>query len=231
MLKEKGFGVPAAIVTAGLIIALAIIFGGGMKKDVKTGSISADASTVEIAEELGVKEKALNKCVAKGDALAKVESDMEIISILGGSLGTPTSFVLDTKTGNTITIPGAQPVEVVRQLITQILADDPELAKLDVDVEIPAITEADHVNGSRDARIQIVEYSDFDCPFCGRFHETMNQIMTEYGEEGNVAWIYRHAPIEQLHPDAKNKAVISECIADLEGEEAFWEFTNVIFKN
>lgn len=145
--------------------------------------------------------------------------------------GTPTSFVLDTKTGITIQVTGAQPIEVMRTLIDQMLADDPELEKLGVDVEVPALSEADHTNGSQEARIQVIEYSDFDCPFCGRFHITMNQIMTEYGDAGEVAWTYRHSPIEQLHPNAKNTSVISECIAELEGEEKFWEFTNIIFDN
>jgi protein-disulfide isomerase len=223
MFKEKGFGVPAAIVVAGAIVALAIIFGGnGMKK---TPVNMADASVVEIAVELGVKEKALNKCIASGEATAKVEAEMTSVDISG----TPTSFVVDTVTGTTVQVVGAQPYTVMKALIDQILADDPEIAKLDIDVEVPEVTEQDHVNGSREARIQVIEYSDFDCPFCGRFHETMNQLISEYGEAGDVAWVYRHSPIEQLHPNAKEKSVVSECISELEGEEAFWEFTDIMF--
>ena len=52
----------------------------------------------------------------------------------------------------------------------------------------------------------------------------MNQIMDEYGASGQVAWVYRHFPIEQLHPNAAGIALASECVADLGGNDAFWSF-------
>ena len=67
---------------------------------------------------------------------------------------------------------------------------------------IRPIDEDDHIRGNPNAPIVIVEYSDFDCPFCKNFHSTMNQVMSSYGAEGNVAWVYRHFPLEQLHPSA-----------------------------
>src|SRR5688572_26470868 len=57
---------------------------------------------------------------------------------------------------------------------------------------INPLSEADHFRGNPNAPIVVVEYSDFDCPFCKNFHETMTQIMDEYGVDGNVAWVYRH---------------------------------------
>ncbi len=87
----------------------------------------------------------------------------------------------------------------------------------------------DHIKGNPNAPIVIVEYSDFDCPYCKNFHETMNKIIGNYGSDGKVAWVYRHFPLEQRHPNAPKVAQASECVAELGGNEAFWKFTDMAF--
>lgn len=87
----------------------------------------------------------------------------------------------------------------------------------------------DHIRGNPNAPIVIVEYSDYDCPFCKNFHETMNKVMSDYGKDGKVAWVYRHFPLEQLHPSAPYIAQASECVAELGGNEAFWKFSDLVF--
>jgi protein-disulfide isomerase len=87
----------------------------------------------------------------------------------------------------------------------------------------------DHIRGNPNAPIVIVEYSDFECPFCKNFHETMNKIMDKYGSDGKVAWVYRQFPIEQLHPSAPRIAEASECVAELAGNDAFWKFSDQVF--
>jgi len=94
---------------------------------------------------------------------------------------------------------------------------------------IANISAEDHVRGNPNAPIVIVEYSDFDCPFCKAFHETMNTIMDRYAADGKVAWVYRHFPIENLHPSAPHIAAASECVAELGGNEAFWKFSDLVF--
>lgn len=90
------------------------------------------------------------------------------------------------------------------------------------------LSENDWVRGSKDADITIVEYSDFDCPFCQRHHDTMNQIMDEYA--GKVKWVYRHFPLTSLHPDAEAKANAAECAGDIGGNDTFWTFADQIFE-
>ncbi len=96
--------------------------------------------------------------------------------------------------------------------------------------EIRQVDENDHVRGNPNAQIMFVEYSDFDCPFCKNFHETMVRIMDEYGSSGKVAWAYRHYPIAQLHPNAPKIAEASECVAELGGHPAFWKFADTVFR-
>ena len=94
---------------------------------------------------------------------------------------------------------------------------------------INPVTAEDHVRGNPDAPIVIVEYSDYDCPFCQRFHDTMNQVMSEYGDDDQVAWVYRHLPLPQLHPNATKVAVAAECVARLSNNEGFWKFSDLAF--
>ena len=90
--------------------------------------------------------------------------------------------------------------------------------------EILPVTAEDHIRGNPDAPVKIVEYSDTECPFCKRFHTTMQQVMDEYGETGKVAWVYRHFPIDQLHSRARKEAVATECAAELGGNDKFWAY-------
>ncbi|MAZ40862.1 disulfide bond formation protein DsbA [bacterium] len=93
------------------------------------------------------------------------------------------------------------------------------------------VTKEDHIRGDINAPVKIVEYSDFECPFCKRFHETMKQVLDEYGDSGQVAWVYRQFPLEQLHPvKAMREAVVSECVAELGGNDAFWQFADRFFE-
>lgn len=94
---------------------------------------------------------------------------------------------------------------------------------------IRPVDENDHIRGNPNAPIVIVEYSDYDCPFCKNFHETMQRVMDNYGSTGQVAWVYRHFPIEQLHPSAPRIALASECVAELAGNEGFWKFSDLVF--
>lgn len=94
---------------------------------------------------------------------------------------------------------------------------------------INPVTADDHIRGNPNAPIMIVEYSDYDCPYCKSFHLTMQKIIEEYGPSGKVGWVYRHFPLTSLHPSAAYIADASECVAELGGNDAFWKFTDMIF--
>lgn len=93
---------------------------------------------------------------------------------------------------------------------------------------VPVISDDDHVRGNPNAQIAIIEYSDFECPFCGRFHPTMQQVLEAYPND--VKWVYRHFPLS-FHPQAQPAAVASECINELGGNDAFWAFADEAFAN
>lgn len=98
------------------------------------------------------------------------------------------------------------------------------------EADIRPVDETDYIKGNPNAPILIVEYSDYDCPFCKRFHETMNQIMNEYGVDGKVAWVYRQFPIAQLHPNAPRISEAALCVGEVAGNDAFWQFSDQVFQ-
>jgi protein-disulfide isomerase len=96
------------------------------------------------------------------------------------------------------------------------------------EVTIKPISDQDKILGNPNADVFIVEYSDFECPYCKIFHSTMNDLMSSYGRNGKVAWVYRHFPIEK-HKNAKNAAISSECVYRIAGNEKFWDYSNLLF--
>ena len=88
----------------------------------------------------------------------------------------------------------------------------------------------DYVLGNPNAPVKVIEYSDLECPFCKEFHGTMHQIMQYYGDSGQVAWVYRHFPLAQLHSKAPREAQAAECAGELGGNEAFWRYIDRIFE-
>lgn len=93
------------------------------------------------------------------------------------------------------------------------------------------VTSDDHILGNPNADLVIVEYSDTECPFCKQFNVTLNQVMTDYGKDGKVAWVYRHFPIDQLHTRARKESEATECSGDQGGNEKFWQMLEMIYKN
>lgn len=102
----------------------------------------------------------------------------------------------------------------------------PETTK---ETTVRPVDDTDYIRGNPNAPILVIEYSDYDCPFCKNFHETMNQIMEEFGVTGKVGWVYRQFPLEQLHPNAPRISQAAFCVGDLGGTDAYWKFSDLIF--
>lgn len=99
-------------------------------------------------------------------------------------------------------------------------ADEP------VVIDVTKIDLADtHVRGDEDAPVTIVEYSDFECPYCSKFHETMTQVMEDY--DGQVRWIWKHYPLS-FHAEAEAAATAAECAGE---QGKFWEYADALYAN
>ncbi|KKS37387.1 MAG: Periplasmic thiol:disulfide interchange protein DsbA [Parcubacteria group bacterium GW2011_GWD2_42_14] len=95
--------------------------------------------------------------------------------------------------------------------------------------DLPGMSADDHVLGNPSAPMVFIVYSDFACPFCKEYHETLRTLMRVFGPSGKIAIVFRHMPFVQLHPEAPMYALASECIADEVGNSGFWKFADELF--
>lgn len=89
----------------------------------------------------------------------------------------------------------------------------------------------DATRGDEDAKVTIVEFSDYECPFCGRyFQQTYGQLKTDYIDTGKVRYVFRDFPLS-FHQNAMPAALAAECIKEKGGDEAYWKMHDKMFEN
>jgi len=88
------------------------------------------------------------------------------------------------------------------------------------------VSDDDPSVGPVDARVTIVEFSDFQCPFCQRAHPVINQILARYKED--IRFIYRDFPVASIHPDAQRAAEAGGCAHE---QGKFWKLHDLLFQN
>jgi len=104
--------------------------------------------------------------------------------------------------------------------------DSAEVATHQAGEDFRLPNESDHVRGNPDARVSIIEFSDFECPFCAQLHPTLKRIINENTDS---KWVYRHFPLSSIHSRALGASIASECVAKLGGNDAFWTFADAVF--
>ncbi|MBM3230076.1 DsbA family protein [Candidatus Pacearchaeota archaeon] len=91
------------------------------------------------------------------------------------------------------------------------------------------LTDDDAVKGDEDAPVTIVEFSDYECPFCGRwFLQTYPQLKKEYIDTGKVKMVFRDFPLS-FHKNAQMASEAAECVRDKGGDTAYWAFHDILF--
>lgn len=90
----------------------------------------------------------------------------------------------------------------------------------------PNLTGNEIILGDKNAPITVISFTDFQCPYCSRWHETMAKIVKDF--PGKVKWVYKHFPLESIHPYAMQSSESVECAGE---QGKYWEFVNEIFAN
>jgi protein-disulfide isomerase len=91
-----------------------------------------------------------------------------------------------------------------------------------VDLAEPVDPEVDHIRGPVDAPVTVVEYGDFECPYCGRAEPVVRDLLREFAD---LTYVWRHLPLDDVHPHARLAAEAAEA-ADAQG--AFWEMHDLL---
>jgi protein-disulfide isomerase len=90
----------------------------------------------------------------------------------------------------------------------------------------PAVNSKDHIQGKKTASLELVEYGDYQCPYCGQAYPIVKNIQRSLGTD--LKFVFRNFPLSEMHPDAFNAAVAAEA-AGL--QQKFWEMHDIIFEN
>jgi len=93
----------------------------------------------------------------------------------------------------------------------------------------PAVTGRDHVLGDETALVTLVEYGDFECPFCGRAYPILKRVRQRLGDR--LRFVFRHFPIAESHPHAEHSAEAAESVAARGGAGAFWAMHDLMFEH
>ena len=126
-------------------------------------------------------------------------------------------------------ISGEELKEILSEIKINTIAPQPvqQPAQPSVPQIIKVSLDDDPFKGNADAPVTIVEFSDFQCPFCGRFYEqTLPSIIENYVDTGKVKFVYRDLPLDSIHPNARPVHIAAEC-ADEQGK--FWEYHDILF--
>jgi protein-disulfide isomerase len=84
------------------------------------------------------------------------------------------------------------------------------------------------VRGNKDAQVTMVVYDDFQCPYCSRMHQTLNNVLKSYGDR--VKLVYKDYPLTEIHPWAERAAIDSGCLAK-QSAAAYWDFADYVHAN
>lgn len=210
-----------------------------------TAAVAQQESVISVpnlkkyAKELGLNTGKFNKCLDSGEKKTLVDKDTAYGQSLGVQ-GTPGFFINGRFLG------GAFPFSAFKEIIDKEISgtgsnscadytesnlksqcdetgtDQGKAFKLVAkDVDVSGMT----AEGPKNAKVTIVEFSDFECPYCIRAYPTVKQILSEY--KNDVKFYYKQYPLTQIHPNAQKTAEASLCAND---QGKFWEFHDKIFE-
>ena len=210
---------PQAIIVAGVLIMVGILITN------KPAPAKVEVPKT-LSEQVGVNKESLISCIQSTDMDAldsKIKASVEraMKGLPSGQRGTPYSVIVG-KNGNKIEVYGADSYENVKSDVDAVMLG--KVAKQYTGDLPPVDLKNEHVFGNPDAEVTIVEYSDFECPYCKAFNPTLKKIVAE--SNGHVNWVYRHWP---LHQHSFEKLVAAECVAKIKGNDAFWKYSDLLF--
>lgn len=189
-----------------------------------SSGVTASAKLKEYAQKIGLDTAKFNTCLDTLKYSKEIQKDFSDGLALGIQ-GTP-SFMIGKRDGAPQTLVGAQPYSVFKAAIEAELANTNQT---NVTTKTSSFAGDDPKLGLDSAPILIIEFSDFQCPFCERFYSGAYQnIQTDYVKTGKVQIVYRDFPLSNIHPKAELGAEAANCAFE---QGKFEEMHNMLFQN
>lgn len=235
--KSNSILVPTLVIAVIILAFLAgslwqkvkLLEGGGTVSEQSANNLSIE-NLKKYAKDLKLDTKKFNACLDNDEKKNLVASELSEGEGLGVQ-GTPGFFM------NGRLIPGALPFDIFKQIIDYELSTGFDSSK-EYPQEIQDLITQGYISpdkldvavgsspsiGPENAEITLIEYSDFECPYCIRAYPTVKQILSEY--QGKIRFAYKHYPLSTIHPNAQKAAEASACAAD---QGKFWEYHDKLF--
>lgn len=209
-----------------------------------------DERFAQLAEEAGADPAAYATCIVETSAEKEADVRASVDEAASfGFTGTPSFRFVREENGESFDLVGAQPYDVFADYVDTIAAgeapSDPSAQQqpqgepqipfwataegLSPDPDRPGVTVAgDFWRGNPDADVVVVEFSDFQCPFCRRHSLDTQPVLDEqFVDAGDVMWVFKHFPVEQTHPQAVFAAGAAQCAGE---QGKFWEMHHLLFE-
>ncbi|HSX39090.1 MAG TPA: thioredoxin domain-containing protein [Candidatus Saccharimonadales bacterium] len=198
----------------------------------------ADTDLPQLAKDIGLNVNDFKKCLDSGEVDSVISADQKNGQEIGIQ-GTPGSVLVNLKTNKAIRIDGgALPIDIMKTIVADFTSGKSieEINAYMTSVQAGQVAEVtnmtpisknDHQRGAKNPTFALVEYSDLQCPFCSRFHPTLQQLQAE--NPNDMLWVYRHFPLTSIHQYAQKFAEASECASQQKGNTAFWDVADHIF--
>jgi protein-disulfide isomerase len=92
----------------------------------------------------------------------------------------------------------------------------------------PPVSDRDHSQGPKHAKVTLVEYGDYECPYCGAAHPIVKQLQDDMGAQ--MRFVFRNFPLSEAHPHALHAAIAAEAVGE-HGEDEFWNMHDTLFEH
>jgi len=229
-------------VIVGLVLSFTVLKDSGTKKsNSNTANANTNSNTntatdtslsvpnlKQYAADLGLDTDKFNSCLDNSEKAAKVTEDINL-GTKNGVQGTPATFV------NGYLVSGAIPYDDYtdtnstkypgfKSIIDQVLAGKTPSGVDSTTVYKFDIKDTDNIKGSSSAKVTLVLFSDFQCPYCQRHESTISQVLSAYGDK--IRLVFYEFPLTSLHQYAEKAAEAAECAAD---QGKFWEMHDKMF--
>jgi protein-disulfide isomerase len=137
--------------------------------------------------------------------------------VLGGVIG----FLYGRITAPTQVIEGVVPQQTLKPSVPR----ETVAPATQKNIDMKSLIDDDPWAGNKNAKVIVVEFSDFQCPFCQKAAPTVKQIIESYGD--NILFVYRDFPIHSIHPQAQKAAEASQCAFE---QDRFWDYHDKLFE-
>jgi protein-disulfide isomerase len=230
------------------VLGITLGFAGGIVANTIDFSALTEESTVSVMQDIGndldINTGEMKNYIESNDGSEISQDKTEIEEITGGLGGTPTFFIGNSETGYT-QVAGALPYSRMKPVIDAKIqqATNNNTTVGEEEYTLSNISfEGEPTLGSESSKINIIEYTDYGCPWCAEWHgvnavpqrpidqsNSFENVRTNYVETGEVQFIMKDYPVQRLHPEAPKAHLAANYVLE-NNPDKFWEFSQRIYE-